>query len=308
MPSRCPQQTRYSVGSFCPWPTLVAAAVAASISLPASVRAEEGAAAPTTSAAISKAECAQAFEQSQVLRNSFKYLAASAQALRCASLECGPALSEECNRIYGELQAATPSIVLAARTEGGGELREVSVRIDGGARHVPLDGTPLLLDPGNHEFRFSAPGFDSLAQQVVILAGERFRPIIGVLKKTAHGATRESLPNTTSPQRRRTPLLGYALGGVGVLGFAGFVGFRVAGAAQYDDLAHSCKPVCTRDAVDSVRQKYALSYVALGLGAAASATAVTLYLTAPSEPTRASATLRVERTPDGVAGFVTTSF
>jgi len=280
--------------------------MAISASLPASVRAEEGTAAPATKEPLSKAQCAEAFEQSQVLRNSFQYVAATAQALRCASLECGSVLSEECNRIYGELQAATPSIVLGARSEGGGELRGVSVRVDGGARPVTLDGTPLLLDPGDHEFAFSAPGFEPLEQRVVVLAGERFRPIIGVLKKEAPLA--ESVPDVPPPQRRKTPLLSYALGGVGVLGFAGFVGFRVAGAAKYDDLAQSCKPACTSDAVDRVRQKYTLSYVALGLGAAASVAAVTLYLTAPSEPARASASLRIERTPDGVAGFLAKSF
>jgi len=113
-------------------------------------------------------------------------------------LQCGAALSEECGRLYSDLQAATPSIVLAARTQDGKELDNVIVSIDGGARSAMVDGTPLLLDPGNHEFTFTADGFEPLKQAAVISAGERYRRVVGVLTKPESAAA-----STPSPAQDR---------------------------------------------------------------------------------------------------------
>lgn len=285
---------------------------AASALLPALARAEEpagGARVP-----ISRAECAEAFEQSQRLRNSFQYVQASASALRCADPECGAALSEECGKLYGEIEAATPSIVLGARSEDGTELRDVSVTIDQGARPVVVDGTPLPLDPGKHDLTFVAAGFESLQLSAVVLAGERFRPIIGVLKSEKNpaqtAATGTSEPDSGAPRAARTgpPLASYVLAGVGVAGFAGFIGFRVAGGQEYDKLERDCKPTCGTDSVDAARRSYVLSYVGLAIGGAASIAAVTLYLTSPSTPARQAATLSVRQVPGGMAAQLSAPF
>lgn len=290
----------------------IAALATAGALLPALANAQEAAPAADTSQPVSKAECAEAFEQSQRLRKTFQYVEATAKALRCANPACGAALSEECGKLYGELEAATPSIVLGARSEDGTELRDVTVTIDDGTRRVVLDGTPLLLDPGNHELTFAAEGFEPLRQSAVVRAGERFRPIIGVLQSRDKPAPAAALPTTpAAPEAGKAkgpPLASYVLGGVAVAGFAGFVGFRIAGAKEYESLERECKPTCAAGAADGARRSYVLSYAGLALGGVASIAAVTLYLASPSKPALASATLQIRQLPTGVAAHFTAPF
>jgi hypothetical protein len=306
------QPVRRQVFISSPWRHVAGVIVAAHASLPALAWSKDVTPVGNADEPISKAECAEAFEQSQRLRNSFQYIEATTEALRCASPACGAVLAEECSTLYGELQSATPSIVLGARTEDGKELSNVSVSIDGGAGRASLDGTPLRLDPGNHEFRFTVDGFKQLKQTAVILAGERFRPIIGVLTRVDRPARSEAPPPETKTrhdgERRGPPLASYLLGGIGVVGFAGFIGFRIAGANDYATLARDCKPTCTQQSGDAARQKYVLSYVGLAIGGAASIGAVTLYFMSTNEPSQQSATLQLRQLPSGAVGQFTKYF
>jgi hypothetical protein len=260
---------------------------------------------------IGKVECAQSFEQAQRLRNGFRYIEAGAEALKCANPDCGPLLSEECGKIYGELQAVMPSIVFVARDESGNDLTNASVLVEGNALPISVDGTPVTFDPGSHEFTFTAEGFEPLVQSAMIRTGERLRPLIGVLKKAR---TVPASQLSTRPPARiddqpngGPPLAAYVLGGVGLVGFAGFVGFRIVGAGDFDSLSRECKPDCSQDAVDGVRQKYVFSNIALAVGAAASVAALTVYLATPGRQQSTTA-LQISHFEDGASARVTTSF
>jgi hypothetical protein len=260
---------------------------------------------------VGKVECARSFEQAQRLRNAFHYIDAGAEALKCANPACGPLLSEECGKIYGELQAVMPSIVFVARDESGNDLTNASVLVAGNALPISVDGTPVTFDPGSHEFTFTAEGFEPLVQSAMIRTGERLRPLIGVLKKVR---TVPASQLSTRPQARiddqpngGPPLATYILGGVGLVGFAGFVGFRIVGAGDFDSLSRECKPDCSQDAVDDVRQKYVFSNIALAVGAAATVAALTVYLVAPGRQPSTTA-LQISHFEDGASARVTTSF
>lgn len=240
--------------------------------------------------AEAKVACEAAFEQAQRLRNDSHYVAANREVLKCATPSCGEALFQECTGIYDELQAAIPSVVFAARDGAGNELTDVSITVDGEPSVDHLDGKPVQLDPGRHTFGFSAEGYVATKRVALIRTGERFRPLTEVLDaKSApapepQAAPRAAPPSSSRPSRgRSTPVASWVLGGVGVLATAGFVGFRATGASQYDGLQRSCKPRCSAESVDSVEQKYLVSSIALGVGAAAFAGAITVYFVAPRE-------------------------
>jgi hypothetical protein len=278
--------------------------------LAGSAKAEQPAAGSARTADVSKLECAEAFEQAQRLRNGFRYIDAGAEALKCANPACGPLLSEECGKIYGELQAVMPSIVFVARDESGNDLMNATVHVDGKDSPISVDGTPMPLDPGSHEFRFTAEGFEPLVQSAVIRTGERLRPLIGVLKKAT------TLPAAQLPEPRtriddqpnpEIPLATYVLGGIGLVGFAGFVGFRVAGANEFDSLSRECKPNCSQESVDGVKQKYLFSNIALAVGAAASVAALSVYLFSPGSGQGTTA-LQITHSGDGAGARVTSSF
>jgi len=284
----------------CAWITSASLITGTASAEPASGEAE---------AAPSKTECAESFEQSQRLRNSSRYLEASKEASRCGNASCGAVLSGECTKIYDELQAATPSVVFGAQDEQGKELGGVTVQIDGEPTPVALDGKPVALDPGSHEFTFAADGFEPAHQSAVIRTGERFRAVTGVLSrvKTSDQSEETAGRRVTAREHAGPPLASYVLGGVAIVGFGGFAFFRLSGAHDYDALSKSCKPNCAPDAVDPVRRKYLFSNIALAVGGAATVGALSIYfLSQPSAPKTTA--LQVLHTGDGIAARVTTSF
>jgi hypothetical protein len=271
-------------------------------------------AAPNTNP--SKADCAQAFEAGQRLRNASRYLDARREVLICANPSCGVVLSEECGKIYSELQDVTPSVVFAARDAAGDEIASASAEIDDDASALALDGKPIPLDPGSHTFRFQAEGFAPQSQSLVVRAGEKLRPITVVLQPiSAHvRATPTPVPASIASSPRDTsrasvPLGVYVLGGVAAVGVGGFIGFRWSGSRDFDELARTCKPDCSSSSVDSVRQKYLLSTISLALGGAAAVAAVTWYIAAkPSSTANNSARFQVWSSADGVSARFTTPF
>jgi hypothetical protein len=266
---------------------------------------------PEATAEDRKMVCATAFEETQRLRNASRYLEANREVLKCSSPACGAVLSEECGRMHSELQAATPSVVFAARDKSGNELPNVMVRIDQESSAIPLDGKPVMIDPGNHTFSFSAAGHELHSQQVVVLTGEHFRLISVVLEPVARGGARVAT-NDNQPLRReqptsaRPPLASYVLGGVGVVGFAAFATLRISGANDFDALSSRCKPTCSASEVDGVRRKYLSSNIALAVGAAASVAAVTIYLVAP--PAATATSLQIAPSTSAVSARFTTTF
>jgi hypothetical protein len=265
----------------------------------------DGPQAPT--ATVDKAECALTFERAQRLRNASSYLSASAEALKCANPGCGTLLSEECGKIYSELQTAIPTVVFAARDEAGRELANVSVRIDQDPNPIPLDGKPVAIDPGNHEFAFSAAGFEPATQGALIRAAERYRAVNVTLQPlvASKPAQPRSVEHTSS--NAGVPLASYVLGGVAIVGVAGFAAFRLSGSSDFDTLSRECKPTCEADQVDDVRSKYLFSHVSLAVGGAAALAAVTIYLTAPKASATTTA-LQIKPSRAGIAAHLTTRF
>lgn len=262
---------------------------------------------------ISRVECARAFEDSQRLRNAARYLEATREVLLCTNPACGIAVSEECLKIYGELQAATPSVVFGARNGAGHELGDARVLIDDGTEPVRIDGKPVAIDPGKHTFSFSADGFAPQVQSVVVLAGERFRAITATLAPVAAVVPESGAqPSLATTQRSDTgapgpPLGSYVLGGVAVLSVGAGVALRVWGASEFDDLSRDCKPECSQGSVDTVERKYLLSNVALAVGGAAAIAGVVVYFVS-ARSSQPSASFLVVPSGSGVSARLTATF
>jgi hypothetical protein len=260
-----------------------------------------------------KAVCAQSFEQAQRLRNDSQYLAANRELLKCANPKCGDALFQECSKLYGELQAAIPSVVFEARA-GSQELVDVTVSLAGQLLTQQLDGKPVLIDPGSHTFKFEALDMAPIEKTVIVRAGEKYRQIAVVFEaKTPTPVVTAPVtppPTTTLPadSGRHVPLGSYVLGGVGVLALGGFVAFRAMGSSDYDGLQTSCSPHCSQSEVDKVKQKYLISNVALGVGAAAFVGALVIYVAQPHQSSGETAFMVSPGLNGGLLARAVTSF
>jgi hypothetical protein len=142
-----------------------------------------------------------------------------------------------------------------------------------------------------------------LQQHFVIARGERNRLIQVQLESSrARAPESERPPLPAAPAR--SLLLPGIFAGVGGLGVAGFAALGAWGRASEDELEATCSPQCVQSQVSSVRTKYALADVSLGLGVASLGLAAYFALAGDSTDAPArSASLAVMARPGG-ASFV----
>lgn len=277
---------------------------------PTAALAEEWASSPEPVPVDAKVSCVGALEQAHSHEKAGRYLASQEELLKCINPVCGDAILSWCTRMHAELESAIPTVVFSAHDEARNvDLSEVAVAVDGKPLLDALDGKATALDPGRYALTFSAAGHEPLEKVVVIRAGERFRQIHVSFPRadgaTARVVTRVAAPQPTralEPSGRLVPVMSYVLGGLGVVGVGTFASLRVMANAQDEELQQACAPVCRESDVASVDQKYLMSNVALGVGAAALGGAVLFYVVEPSEPTSLEVALEVIPTKRGAMG------
>jgi hypothetical protein len=218
---------------------------------------------PSSSSAT---DCARAYEEGQELRKSGQLLSARTSLQSCARDDCPGFIRSDCAAWYGELQSEIPTVVFAARS-GGHDVPEV--RVSAGDRLLTsrIDGRQIELDPGEYDFQFVAPEMRALEQHFVVARGERNRLIQVELESSATPVP-EIEPAPLPPAHRRSLLLPGFFAGLGGLGVVGFATLGAWGRANESKLETTCSPRCSESQVSSVRTKYLLADVSLGVGVA----------------------------------------
>jgi hypothetical protein len=234
------------------------------------------------SADASKQACIEANEQSQVALRAGKLHRAHEQAVLCASDACPPLVRADCARLLTEVSDRQPTVVVDARDASGAETIEIRMFVDGALVAGSLDGLEVELDPGPHTLRFETKSDGRRQeQQMVLHEGEKRRRLVVNFKPPATAGTtsREGPPRLTpSSPARRLPVASIVLGGIGVAGAASFGIFAAVGYSKERNLASSCSPHCTSDAVSPVKTDYLVADVSLGLAAVALGGAVVFAL------------------------------
>jgi hypothetical protein len=234
-------------------------------------------------AVAQKAACTEAYEKAQEEKASGQFKAALVHLRACVDTECPKFIREDCAHWMDQVETALPTVVFAIRRDGVDQ-SEVDVTCDGAPLTRFLDGKAIPLDPGMHRFLFTIAGVPPAERQLLIREGERSR-IIQVDFQTPRqetsasgGASLDAVASTA--QRDGGPgYLTYGLAGAGVLGVANFALFAILGSSQQGDLEKSCSPNCRSSQVESVRTKYLIADVSLGVGLASLGIATYLYFT-----------------------------
>lgn len=227
--------------------------------------------------------CAQASEKGQLLRLQGKLDGARKEFLACMADACPALVKKDCAQFLEGLEAAQPTIVLAAREPGGGDLVEVEVALDGASFAAKLDGKAVRVDPGPHELVFRAPGRVEVRLKVLVKEGEKSRVVEATMPRIVTDAPKAAPPS---------PWLGFVAGGVALVGFGGFIGFGLAARSDVRALEDRCGTRCPTDDVDRARRKALFADVSLGL--ALVATGVSIYgfvRSRPDERTLSSVTV-----------------
>jgi hypothetical protein len=236
-----------------------------------------------------KQACVAAYEEAQQLRKDGKLTSSRARLLVCAQDSCPAVVRKDCTVWLAEVEQATPTVVLAARSPSGQDAVDVTVSLDGKPLAKRLDGKALPLDPGPHTFRFELPSAQVPAREETILLheGERnrqvladFQPPAAAPSGAAGAAAAPSSAPLPAPMRPApTPVGAYVLGGLGVAGLGVFTAFGLLGLSAKSDLdARACRPGCPQGDVDAVKQKFLIADIGLGVGAVSLGIATVLYL------------------------------
>jgi len=246
-----------------------------------------------------KAECAAAYEQAQELRTNGKLREAHKNLGTCSQDSCPSFIKTDCSQWLGEVEQELPTIMISAKDQSGEDTTAVSVTIDGELVASELDGKAIEVDPGVHKLRFEIQGAHAVEQKLVVRQGEKERAVSVSFAAAApeppvddaspyaggaapdQGAPRDEPSKDTEARGRPGSMRPYAYvaGGIGAAGIASFAIFGALGHSAKSDLdASGCKPHCSQSDVDSIKTKYVLADVSLGIGVAGLGTGVALFL------------------------------
>jgi len=232
----------------------------------------------------SKEQCVNAYQGAQVDMKASALSAAREKLALCLAESCPNALHSDCAEWLKEIDRRQPSVVLAFKGKDGSPVSTVSATLDGKPFAGKTDGRAVDVDPGEHTFVFAPPGEPTVEVRVVVREGEKSQKVDATSKLWVAPVTATQGPLASPPpatvRERPVPWPVYALGGLGLVGAGGFVGFGVAGMAGKSDL-EACKPTCAEDDVSSVRTKYLVADVSLAVGVVALGVAAVIFLTRP---------------------------
>lgn len=212
-------------------------------------------------------QCLEHHKQGQVLRRQGELGAAAKRLHRCLHPGCSSLLRMACGKLLDEVEADTPSIVLAAQSDGR-DLVAVTV-YDGETRLTKrLTGRALELDPGVHRLRFETPGQSAVKRTIVLRVGERNRLVTALFEPEEVVPVASQPPALSVPSRKPAAegaswtVWDYTPFAVGAA--AGLSGLFLAITAknEFDEAEETCAPACSKDRRGSIRTK---AWIADGL-------------------------------------------
>jgi hypothetical protein len=287
--------------------------------------------------------CSVAYARAQENERAAHLLTAREQLQTCAKPRCGKVLYEACTALFTQVEADIPSIVPVATDATGAPRVDVKVTMDGAPLTAEIDGRAIPVDPGMHEFAFSSNDAVFATRKVLVVQGQRNRPISATQEAAAQpsgekGEKKIALAASGDPEtgnetaaeqaaegaklsadatvvehqpKHRSLALTYTLATVGVVGLAGF-GVMTEWGRKDNALLAQCSPSCPQASVDHVRRMYVAADVSLGVGIAALAASYWAFVSSRSanedHPTEQAMVFDVRPTRAGAVAGVSGSF
>ncbi len=133
-------------------------------------------------------ECIAAADRGQVLQKQHR-LTYAREALRvCAAATCPTEVQRACINWLDAADKAQPTLAFSVTDGAGNDLTDVTVTVDDLPFISKIMGAAVEIDPGEHTFRFTAPGFEPLTRKVVIVEGDKTRRVQVILEKIGGAA------------------------------------------------------------------------------------------------------------------------
>jgi hypothetical protein len=197
-------------------------------------------------------------------------------------------IQSDCTTWLGQVVEAVPSVVFAAKL-GSESVFDVTVTMDGKQVATQLDGKSIEVDPGLHTFVFERSGSPPVEKKTIIAARDKAQIITAEWRAHAAAAPAAPAAGPAAPapvaaeKERPIPPLFYVLGGTTVVGFGTFAVLGLLSESTKHDLETSCSPRCSSSEVSSLKTRFLVADIALGVGAASAAGALVVFLTRPEQ-------------------------
>jgi hypothetical protein len=240
------------------------------------------------------------------MRDEGKYRRAREAFTTCSRSVCPTIVQRDCVKWLADLEATWPSVVVNAKDDKGNDLTAVKVTVDGATLASTLDGRPVLVDPGEHTFRYETDGFPPVEDHVVIHSGEKSRVLTAQFGTPAAaggggtgGATGGAAGGGEAPKAGgggSSASSAWVFAGIAVVAFGTEAYFGLSGLSDRSSLENGCgkTQTCNPSDVDSVRTKFTVADIALAVGIVSAGLSAYFFLTHRSDTSQSA---RVDFTP-----------
>ena len=246
-----------------------------------------------SSSASAGSTCVSAADKGQDQRAAGKLKEARATFLGCAQSTCKEVIRNDCERWIREIDKDIPSIVVRVTDARKHDVLGVTLTID----DAPLerDGSaPVLVDPGPHVVRARTAAGDVAESKAHVVVGEHARIVdVRFDRALEEDGSRyaEPLQPAAKPEepsevtKGPSLVLPLTLGAVGVVALGTFGVFQWQGRRDFAELENGCGRTrsCTDAETAPVKEKFAISIVALGMSAVALGAAAYFFFTGKGE-------------------------
>ncbi len=206
-----------------------------------------------------KNACIEADASGQELRLKSQWREAALRFKQCTRLVCPAPIVQDCVDRYDDLQAAMPTLIVAAKRPDGTDTVDARLLIDGIEVTRELPATAIEVDPGVHVVHLEHDGWASSAQTIVLREREKDGRIVFRFAETAPSPARSGPSNA----------LGIALTAGGAVATGVGIAFVVAGLADRSVLlGEPCADTrtCSPDEVNIVQRDYVIGAIVAGAG------------------------------------------
>lgn len=229
--------------------------------------------------------CVSAADRVQSLRDDGQLRAALREALSCESESCPAVIRHDCEQWADQIERNLPTIVIrASDARSPQDVTHVNVSLDGRTIVEELDGKAVAVDPGKHRLSLRAPGFELVEMELLVVQGEKNRPLIFSLTPTSSSSS-SFLPSSSSSSRHsEIPTTTWIAGGVAAVALSSMLVFGFSALAKKNNLESTCAPMhaCTSDDRDALHRNGLIADVSFSISVIATAVAVTTFIRRPS--------------------------
>jgi hypothetical protein len=154
---------------------------------------------PGLSEAKENRACVAAYKKGAQLTKEAKFHAAKEAMSQCTKLICSAALRKECMSKVDQLTIDAPTLVPEVTDDRGRPVTDVRITMDGKPWVTRLDGRAMPVDPGLHVFTFESRGVVFARERMVVLQGQRNRPLAASLVWERRGREQDAIDELGPP-------------------------------------------------------------------------------------------------------------